>query len=678
MKDQRKSTLRKAFDAVTAPARYVRDKIREHIGYDVAMKGWENDKPMDYPKLQSIKDVFSKHAKRLPFMIIMPSEAVEFAKDLSKAIAPDKNSPLLPRFKNDAFEQDLARFKPDPKRKERLQASTSLDTSRSFTGASFKLLSAYWAKAGIKEVSIGTALAALTLYCTYESVEVLKEFSYWGRDFNNFYVNAGGISDSVKTALVDTLKNGYGLDSYASVVDLIQSSLSGAEFNKEAMDLTSALADVRIRPEILQDVLSQTEQHFGDLSLSHFADGQNQDVLQSILDNANLSGDQQQEIIQSVQNGIDIQNATAQMIAKMQEEFSNLDLSNPPTPEQLEAIKTNMDMLLAGDVLNTGNVQQGTGYLFKKAPLEFCNMLGKFLMYALPASYTAQHLALRWQTWMTGKVTNEWMKYKAAYKLKFEHSSVDNPDQRVTENLEDITDFAINITTDGMQTGLTLAAFLPILSAMGSFNPAFLGGPDIQIDNFLTWSALGYAAFGTGIITAISYSLPKLGRQLQKTRGDHRATMLSVHSQPEQISLSAGEAREKEILKDQFRKVVDVDTKFITKRMQLMTANSVFANVGSYVPLVLAAPQYFAGIITYGDVTQAAGIFRRVESAFEFLKNNIPAAASFKADVDRMAQLIDGMELAKYETLEKEYYKRRQNPQDAPGQTAQQPAGPEL
>jgi len=212
---------------------------------------------------------------------------------------------------------------------------------------------------------------------------------------------------------------------------------------------------------------------------------------------------------------------------------------------------------------------------------------------------------------------------------------------------------------------------------MGSFNPAFLGGPDIQIDNFLTWSALGYAAVGTGIITAISYSLPKLGRKLQKTRGDHRASMVSVHSQPEQISISNGEAREKEILKDQYEKVVNVDKKFISKRMQLMTVNSVFGNVGSYVPLLLAAPQYFSGIITYGEVTQAASIFRRVEGAFEFLKNNIPAAASFKADVDRMAQLIDGIELAKYETLEKEYYKRKQNIGQDPSAPVQ-PVGPEL
>lgn len=677
MKDQRKGTLSRAFSAVMAPARYVRDKISKHIGYDVAMQGWENDKPMDYPKLRSLKEVFSKHAKRLPFMVIMPSEAVEFAKDLNKAIAPDKNSPLLPRYKNDSFEQDMVRFKPDPSRKARLEASTSLDTSRSFTSASFKLLSMYWAKAGVKEVSVGTALAALTLYCSYESVEVLKEFSYWGRDFNDFYVNAGGISEGVKSSLIDTLKNGYGLDSYSSITDLINTSLSDAEFNKEAMNLTSALADLHVRPEILQDVISQVQDHFGDQSLLHFADGQNQDVLQDIMAQVNLSDAQRGDIVQAVNNGIEIQNATGHMIEKIQQEFADLNIGATPTPEQAQAISDDLDMLLAENVLGTENVQGGTNYLLTKAPLEFSQMLGRFLLYALPASYTAQHLALRWQTWMTGKVTNEWQKYKSAYKIKFEHASIDNPDQRVTENLSDITDFAINITTDGMQTGLTLAAFLPILSAMGSFNPAFLGGPDIQIDNFLTWSALGYAAVGTGIITAISYSLPKLGRKLQKAAGDHRASMVSVHSQPEQISLSNGEDREKEILKDQFGKVVDVNKQFISKRMQLMTANSVFANVGSYVPLILAAPQYFSGIITYGEVTQAAGIFRRVESAFEFLKNNIPAAASFKADVDRMAQLIDGVELAKYEMLEKEYYKRKQNigQEENP---PPQPAGPEL
>ena len=149
-----------------------------------------------------------------------------------------------------------------------------------------------------------------------------------------------------------------------------------------------------------------------------------------------------------------------------------------------------------------------------------------------------------------------------------------------------------------------------------------------------------------------------------------RASLISVNSQPEQISLTNGEEQEKKVLKDKFDDVIDVKKRVINKNMQIRTWNSIHGNIGSYVPFILAAPQYFAGIITFGQVSQAMGIFRTVEGSFEFVKNMIVPFTNFKAGLDRTAQMIDAIDLARYEELERRYYMREAEKTGQGGQPA--------
>lgn len=659
-------------------------------------------------------------------MVLSPVLWSELATDISKAIAPDKDSKLLPHYSYSSIDRDLAYFKPDEALKARLERSTSLETSRSFTRSFLKVVGLYLTKAGPRELTIATALAALTLYTSYESVNVLAEFSEWGRDFNNFFVAAGSASQAVKSGVLDALKAAYALNTFSPMPDLVQAIVNNPAHGFDVVDVSKALSRVKINPEMITQITDLIKSQLGSLSLDTFAGGEHIEELRKILAQTNLPFEQAQEVVEAIQNGVHVKTSAVQVVGKIQSHFAHfdfdvlnrtlaihqekvvhlqdalkalntanqvavrnlqasLDMSLPESIEKvrgliagqaqevkgltqgldelkkeyhkiLKPLQSGIDTLLAGDVLGADGVKKNTGYLTGSVPGQFGVLLGKYLAYALPSFYTAQHLALRWQTWMTGKLCNEWRKYNAAYKIKFRHTNIDNPDQRIQENLINIADFVVSTTTEGMQNGLQLAIFLPMLAAMGSFNPAFLGGPDITIDNFLTWAALGYATVGTGALGLIAYKLPSLKRRYQEANGNFRGALMSFNAQPEQVFLARGDAQEKKILREKFDPVVKVSREYINMTTKMMTFNSIHSNVGAYIPLLLAAPQYFAGIIDFGQVSQAAGIFRRVEHSFEFIKSNISSFSAFKAALDRTAQLTDALELARYEELEKRYY----------------------
>ncbi|MCB9991160.1 MAG: hypothetical protein H6867_07240 [Rhodospirillales bacterium] len=291
-----------------------------------------------------------------------------------------------------------------------------------------------------------------------------------------------------------------------------------------------------------------------------------------------------------------------------------------------------------------------------KLSVEFPIVVAKYLATAITAFTSAQHLALRWRTWITGKFTNEWLKDKAFYKIKHAYSHIDNPNQRIQEDLDKLTDGVVSISTEGLESLLKLTAFSTLLyTSFGMFNPATLGGPDIDIQGYLFWSALGYAAVGTGALGAIAHSLPKIFRNKQVAEGIYRAGLMSVEQNAEQIALNNGEDREKEVLKAQFNDVVNISKQYINKRKQMMVFNSVHANLGSIIPYIAAAPMFFTGQVTLGQISQTAYAFQQVENSFSFVMNNIQFFASMKANIDRLGTLLSGIRLAHYEKEEQSH-----------------------
>ena len=765
MVNPKKGMLSHIFGPVTASFGFARKQLSKHIGYDSAMSGWNNEEPMSGPsrKSQAVRDVFSKHAKRGPLLILAPTTWMEFTSDISKALAPKKDSKLLPKFQYSSFEEDMKRFKPNDRFKEKLQESTSMDTSRNFIRSSIKILSMYWSKAGIKEVSIATALATATVYCTLKSVDVQATFSYWGRDFNDFLMQAFSTSGEIKSSILESMKDAYQMNINDSDFLLLRTIITESAYNFNSLDVTSALGDLRVSPDIKTQIADSISTHFGDLNLERFVGGANLDQVENLVRELPLPKEHMDTIVESVRNAIvtqaDVKNAAQILVEKAAEHFGTMDpeiftsLDNAMNefnsiqsdlgklnitfehnftlpqilsqegpqaaldailsglsgfnadslnaeeigPERIEFMRElhatlqeringssgeilgmlqqaeqgqeildDLGQIMSKDIFDTTRVSENVSHLTTEVPRSFGSLLGQFLLYALPAAYTASHLALRWETWMTGKLANEWNKYGAAYKLKYQHTNIDNPDQRISENLSQITSFATDVSTDGMQNALTLMAFVPILNAMGSFNPSTLGGPDILIPNFMTWAAFGWSVTAATVIGAIAYTLPKLNRQAQHASGDFRAGLISIQSQPEQIALAQGEKFEKGLLTKIHRRAVDIKCKLIDKSMQMMAFNSIEANIGNYVPYLFTVPLGMSAMLTFGTAMQAAGIFRTIDRSVDFVKRTIPQFAIVKANIDRVAQQIDGVELVKYEMLEKEYYRRLQDGEDTP------------
>lgn len=324
-----------------------------------------------------------------------------------------------------------------------------------------------------------------------------------------------------------------------------------------------------------------------------------------------------------------------------------------------------IDQAVAEQVYNSDKLNDNKGQFGTAVGVDFPIILGKFMACVIPAYVCGAHLVQRWRAWTTGKITNEWLKYKSAFKIKHAYTNIDNPDQRIQEDIDKITEFGVDMATEGLETGLTLASFFPILYAMGSINPAWFGGPDVQIDGFMTYGAALYAALGTGALAYLARNRPEITRHKKRAEGNFRANLNSNHNQAEQVGLAGGEERERDVLKEQFRDVNAATGRNIRNITGIKMFSTAHSNMGGLItPYFVAAPLYFSSIMDFGTMDQAAGIFRRVENGFAFIQNKIPQIAEVQASFMRLGQVMDAIELTKYEEQERLYYaKMRENSQ---------------
>ncbi len=266
--------------------------------------------------------------------------------------------------------------------------------------------------------------------------------------------------------------------------------------------------------------------------------------------------------------------------------------------------------------------------LVRALTVDFPVIVAKFVA-SVAVSFTAgAHLGLRWRKWVTGKIANEYLADKAFYKIKHIYNNVDNPDPRMSEDIDNLTDGIITVGTQGVKSVLSVGLFLGLLLTFPNVNPAVLGGPDIEIKGYLFGAALFWAALGTGAIGAITATLPKIMRQKKATEGTFRAGLIAVNESAEQIALNNGEESEKQVLRHQFEDVTVIAKQEIKKKKNLLMVNSVLGNMGNTIPWIASAPLFFTGTVSLGQIGQAAQAFRSVENGLSFIQHILPRLGS--------------------------------------------------
>lgn len=240
-------------------------------------------------------------------------------------------------------------------------------------------------------------------------------------------------------------------------------------------------------------------------------------------------------------------------------------------------------------------------------------------------------LCIRWRRWLTQSYINKW----------FQHTlmSVDNPDQRISEDIDKFTTESLSAFFIFLQSILAICSFGAVL-----WN---LSGDYFKLPGYLFWCALMYAVIGTGIIHKIGSKLPALNYRQQQYNADFRYLLVKLREEKNCISPKKLE---------QTFQTIYFNFINVTSLMRKITFFSKGYNTVAFIiGLTIAIPLYLQKQISLGVLMQISGAFSSVIIAFSIFVDKFSFFSEWRAVILRLIECEKEINLVRDKVLITDY-----------------------
>ena len=277
---------------------------------------------------------------------------------------------------------------------------------------------------------------------------------------------------------------------------------------------------------------------------------------------------------------------------------------------------------------------------------EFTALAFLYIIIAVYAIYLRQMLQIRWRTWMTDRYLAGWMQHQVYYRLQVLGSDTDNPDQRISEDINQFVSLTLQLLLGFLKQLTTLGAFGVVLWNLSGAFTVPLGSHEFVIYGYMFWFSLVYSILGTVGAHLVGRRLIGLNFDQQRYEADFRFNMMRVRENSESVAFYRGEDAENVGFKERFAHVISNYWQLMRQTKLLNFYVNGYAQLAIIVPLVLAAPRYFGGEMALGGLMQTVSAFGRVQDALSYFVESYDTIAQLAAVIRRLSTFTEHMEQA--------------------------------
>lgn len=246
----------------------------------------------------------------------------------------------------------------------------------------------------------------------------------------------------------------------------------------------------------------------------------------------------------------------------------------------------------------------------------------------------------KWRDWLSQQLIALWLENGRYCQLHLVPGDHENPEYRIAEDARVATDAPIDFGVGLLQSALTAITFINVLWVVGGDLVVKAFDRTLVVPGYLVISAVVYAALTTSAMMLIGRRLvPAVeGKNQAEAELRHQATRLR------QRALRGSDWRKSgataPALETALAQVITRWRHLCTQLMRTTLISHANFLLSPFVGLILCAPKYLAGMMTLGEVTQAAAAFFAVQAAFNWLVDNYPRLADWRSSVHRVAALL--------------------------------------
>lgn len=282
----------------------------------------------------------------------------------------------------------------------------------------------------------------------------------------------------------------------------------------------------------------------------------------------------------------------------------------------------------SGNMISSLQVKKSDQLL--QAILTYLGILAIYFPIATANSYFPSQLTLYWRRWMTSKFLGKYFSDRNYYHLTA-NSEIDNPDQRISEDINTFTNATLsllNLIIDAVSTLLAVSAAIWLIS------PSLL---IIVLIYGILGNVIAFGIFGR-ILTRLNF-------QQFKKEANFRFGLIRVRDNVESIAFYQGEAKESQQLQGRFQKVIQNQDKIVWwQYLYLQIFSNVFEYIPILLPLLVLTPKILAGTLLVGVLQETRANISNLTSSLKTAIDNLEQFTTLAASLERLETLVSELE----------------------------------
>jgi uncharacterized ABC transporter ATP-binding protein HI_0036 len=276
----------------------------------------------------------------------------------------------------------------------------------------------------------------------------------------------------------------------------------------------------------------------------------------------------------------------------------------------------------------------------------FCVIAACAVSTSLASYYIEQRFIISWIAWLNDELTNKWMTNRAYYKTQYLSANLDNPDQRIQQDVQSYVKTTLSLSTGVIDAVTSMISYTILL--WGLAGPMLVFG--VEIPHMMVFLVFVYVIFTTLIAFWLGRPLIHLNFANERLNANYRYSLIRVKEYAESIAFYAGEKVEQNQLYRQFRAVINNMWNIVFRTLKFSGFNLIVSQISVVFPLLIQVGRYFEKQIKLGDLMQTLQVFGKLHTNLSFFRNSYDTFAGYKATLDRLTGFTYAIDMANRES----------------------------
>jgi putative ATP-binding cassette transporter len=262
---------------------------------------------------------------------------------------------------------------------------------------------------------------------------------------------------------------------------------------------------------------------------------------------------------------------------------------------------------------------------------------GSLLVLNVLQTFLHQMTKLKLREGLVLDLVGQWLVPRRAFRLANAGPIGVNPDQRLHEDARHLTELSADLGIGLFQATILLLSFIGVLWTLSSGFVFNIGGRSFDIPGYMVWAAIIYAGSASLVSYWVGRPLVERNAERYQRESDLRFSMMRLNEHIDAVALFGGESDEKRRIEISLHSVLDATRSIIMRTTGLTWVTAGYGWITIVAPILVAAPVYFAGNLSFGGLMMAVGAFNQVQNSLRWFIDNFSALADWRATLLRIA-----------------------------------------